>query len=87
MAVTRGPGLVGSLLVGINTAKGIALGRQLPLLGINHLEGHIYSLWLSDHASEVEFPILVLIVSGGHTEMVLMKDHQQYHRELLFLYF
>lgn len=80
VAVTRGPGLIGSLLVGINTAKGIALGRQLPLLGINHLEGHIYSLWLSDHADEVEFPVLALIVSGGHTEMVLMKDHMQYER-------
>tara|TARA_B100001123_G_scaffold448572_1_gene610247 strand:- start:1567 stop:2601 length:1035 start_codon:yes stop_codon:yes gene_type:complete len=80
IAVTRGPGLIGSLLVGINTAKGIALGRQIPLLGINHLEGHIYSLWLSDHADEVEFPILALIVSGGHTEMLLIRDHMQYKR-------
>ena len=80
VAVTQGPGLIGSLLVGINTAKGIALGRQIPLLGINHLEGHIYSLWLSDHADEVEFPILALIVSGGHTEMLLIKDHMQYKR-------
>ena len=80
VAVTQGPGLIGSLLVGINTAKGIALGRQIPLLGINHLEGHIYSLWLSDHADEVEFPVLALIVSGGHTEMLLIKDHMQYQR-------
>ena len=80
IAVTRGPGLVGSLLVGINTAKGIALGANLPLLGINHLEGHIYSLWLSEYNEEVEFPIIVLIVSGGHTEMLLMKNHMEYER-------
>lgn len=78
LAVTQGPGLVGSLLVGMNMAKGIALGRNKPLLGINHIEGHIYSLWLSRNAKEIEFPILTLVVSGGHTELYLMTDHGRY---------
>lgn len=80
VAVTRGPGLVGSLLVGVNFAKGLALSAGLPLLGINHLEGHVYSLWLTQPFREVEFPVLVLIVSGGHTELLLMEDHGQYKR-------
>ena len=75
LAVTQGPGLVGSLLVGINFAKGLALATGLPLLGINHLEGHIYALWLAPSCGESEFPILALIVSGGHSELVLMRDH------------
>jgi N6-L-threonylcarbamoyladenine synthase len=78
IAVTRGPGLVGSLLVGINYAKGLALATDKPLLGINHLEGHVYSLWLSER--EIRFPVLILIVSGGHTELLLMTDHGQYER-------
>jgi N6-L-threonylcarbamoyladenine synthase len=80
IGVTRGPGLPGSLVVGLNTAKGLALGRGLPLLGINHLEGHVYSLWLVEGAPEVKFPVVVLIVSGGHTELVLMTGHGQYQR-------
>jgi N6-L-threonylcarbamoyladenine synthase len=80
IAVTRGPGLVGSLLIGLNYAKGLALTTGKPLLGINHLEGHIYSLWLTQPFREVEFPVLVLIVSGGHTELLLMKDHGVYDR-------
>ena len=78
IAVTRGPGLAGSLLVGLNTAKGIAVGRDLPLIGVNHLEGHVYSLWLVEDAGEVQFPVVVLIVSGGHTELLLMTGHGQY---------
>ena len=78
IAVTRGPGLVGSLLVGMNVAKGLALGRRKPLLGINHIEGHIYSLWLTEAAPEIRFPIISLIVSGGHTELYLMSDHGRY---------
>ena len=78
VAVTQGPGLVGSLLVGVNMAKGIALARNKPLLGINHIEGHIYSLWLARPAAEIEFPILTLVVSGGHTELYLMTDHGRY---------
>ena len=78
IAVTRGPGLVGSLLVGINYAKGLAFALDKPLLGINHLEGHVYSLWLTDTGREIEFPVLVLIVSGGHTELILMTGHGEY---------
>jgi len=78
IAVTRGPGLVGSLLVGVNVAKGLALARNKPLLGINHIEGHIYSLWLTEAAPEIEFPLLTLVVSGGHTELFLMTDHLTY---------
>ncbi len=80
IAVTQGPGLVGSLLVGINYAKGLALTTNKPLLGINHLEGHVYSLWLTQPFREVQFPVLVLIVSGGHTELLLMTDHGVYQR-------
>lgn len=78
IAVTQGPGLVGSLLIGVNTAKGLALGRNKPFLGINHIEGHIYSLWLTEAANEIEFPVLTLVVSGGHTELYLMIDHGRY---------
>ncbi|MDZ4672637.1 MAG: tRNA (adenosine(37)-N6)-threonylcarbamoyltransferase complex transferase subunit TsaD [Phototrophicales bacterium] len=80
IAVTQGPGLVGSLLVGINFAKGLALSINKPLMGINHLEGHVYSLWLTQPFREVEFPVLVLIVSGGHTELLLMHGHGHYER-------
>jgi N6-L-threonylcarbamoyladenine synthase len=86
VAVTYGPGLAGSLLVGVNTAKGIALGRGLPLIGVNHIEGHVYAHWLETEAEggadpeQLAFPLLVLIVSGGHTELVLMRDHRQYQR-------
>ncbi len=123
VAVTYGPGLAGSLLVGVNAAKGLALGRNLPLVGVNHLEAHIYAHWLEveradiDHASadidpdrlrsaasaerdsdhprstsaasdgaapptsaggELTFPLLALIVSGGHTELTLIHGHGQY---------
>lgn len=78
IAVTQGPGLVGSLLVGMNAAKGLALGRNKPLIGINHIEGHIYSLWLTEDAPQIEFPLLTLVVSGGHTELYLMTDHGRY---------
>ena len=80
IAVTRGPGLAGSLLVGVNAAKGLALGRNLPLIGINHLEAHLYAAWLTDEAERLIFPLVALIVSGGHTELVLMNDHGVYQR-------
>jgi N6-L-threonylcarbamoyladenine synthase len=80
IAVTRGPGLAGSLVVGMNMAKGLALGASLPLLGINHLEAHLYSIWLVEDEPEPLFPLLGLIVSGGHTELVLMHDHLKYKR-------
>jgi N6-L-threonylcarbamoyladenine synthase len=78
VAVTRGPGLAGSLVVGLNMAKGLALAASLPLLGINHLEAHLYSIWLVEGEPEPPFPLLGLIVSGGHTELVLMRDHLVY---------
>ncbi|GAB4448636.1 MAG: tRNA (adenosine(37)-N6)-threonylcarbamoyltransferase complex transferase subunit TsaD [Anaerolineae bacterium] len=80
VAVTRGPGLPGSLLVGVNFAKGLAIGTGLPLIGVNHLEGHIYALWLVEDAPEPRFPAVALIVSGGHTSLVLMTDHGQYQQ-------
>lgn len=82
IAVTYGPGLPGSLLVGVNTAKGLAYARGLPLIGINHIEGHIYANWLmaDDSPREIVFPLLALVVSGGHTELILMTDHGQYRR-------
>ena len=78
IAVTHGPGLVGSLLVGVNMANGLALARQKPLIAVNHIEGHLYSLWLTDAAPEITFPTLTLVVSGGHTELYLMRDHGVY---------
>jgi N6-L-threonylcarbamoyladenine synthase len=77
IAVTQGPGLAGSLLVGVNAAKGFALGADLPLWGVNHLEGHVYATWLeeTDPASEPGFPLMCLIVSGGHTDLALMTGH------------
>lgn len=84
IAVTRGPGLAGSLVVGMNAAKGLALGAGLPLVGVNHLEGHIYSSWVYDAGEtpppEPQFPLLALLVSGGHTELNLMTDHLTYKR-------
>lgn len=84
IAVTRGPGLAGSLVVGMNMAKGLALGTGLPLIGVNHLEGHIYSAWVhkaGDSAPpEPQFPLMALLVSGGHTELDLMTDHLTYER-------
>ncbi len=80
VAVTYGPGLAGSLLVGVNTAKGIALSLDLPLIGINHLEGHLHSNWLKTdgEAPIPRFPAVCLIVSGGHTELVLVRGHLDY---------
>jgi N6-L-threonylcarbamoyladenine synthase len=82
IAVTRGPGLPGSLVVGMNAAKGLVLGSGLPLIGVSHLEGHLYSAWLykpdTTPPHEPKFPLVALIVSGGHTELVLMKGHLQY---------
>jgi N6-L-threonylcarbamoyladenine synthase len=79
VAVTHGPGLAGSLLVGVNTAKGIAWGCGLPLVGINHIEAHIYANWLVA-SDPPEFPLVCLVVSGGHTDLILMTDHGRYQR-------
>ncbi|NDJ53143.1 MAG: tRNA (adenosine(37)-N6)-threonylcarbamoyltransferase complex transferase subunit TsaD [Chloroflexi bacterium] len=94
IAATRGPGLAGSLTVGANMAKGLALAYNKPLVAVNHLEGHVYSLWLAgpefyfmsgaadqpDQTPPIAFPVVVLIVSGGHTELLLMHDHGDYQR-------
>ena len=84
IAVTRGPGLAGSLIVGMNAAKGLVLGSERPLVGVNHLEGHLYSAWVHDAKEdappEPKFPIMALLVSGGHSELNLMTDHMQYQR-------
>ena len=81
VAVTAGPGLAGSLLVGVNYAKGLALGLGLPLYGMNHLEGHMYAAWLEEGPTPevaVGFPLVCLLVSGGHTDLVLMRGHGDY---------
>ncbi len=79
VTVTNGPGLAGSLLVGVNAAKAIAAARGLPLVGVNHLEGHIYANWLVE-GEPPGFPALCLIVSGGHSDLVLMNGHGQFQR-------
>ena len=81
VAVTSGPGLAGSLLVGINYAKGLSLGLGVPLFGMNHLEGHMYAGWLEEGPTPedaIGFPLVCLLVSGGHTELVLMQGHGNY---------
>jgi N6-L-threonylcarbamoyladenine synthase len=78
VAVTQGPGLIGSLLVGINAAKAFAFSHQIPIIGIHHIVGHIYANQIEKN---FEFPLIALVVSGGHTELVLMKDHM--HFEIL----
>lgn len=75
VAVTYGPGLVGSLLVGLCAAKAIAYSLDIPLIGVNHLEAHIYANFL---IAKPVFPFICLIVSGGHTMLVLVKDHGKY---------
>ncbi len=100
IAVTYGPGLAGSLLVGVNVAKALAFAHDIPLVGVNHIEAHVYANWLvptrpapTDLGSappqpaeppapppEPQFPLLALIVSGGHTELLLMTDHGQFKR-------
>ncbi|MEM5028563.1 tRNA (adenosine(37)-N6)-threonylcarbamoyltransferase complex transferase subunit TsaD [Priestia sp. WB3] len=72
IAVTEGPGLVGALLIGVNAAKALSFAHQIPLVGVHHIAGHIYANQLVD---ELQFPCLALVVSGGHTELVLMKEH------------
>lgn len=87
LAVTSGPGLVGSLLVGVSVVKGIAWARGLPLVGVNHLEAHLYANWLYSPRKDSQeespppvprFPLLCLIVSGGHSDLVLMLEHGRY---------
>ena len=73
VAVTVGPGLIGSLLVGVSAAKALALVWDVPFVGVNHLEAHLYASLLAE--PDLEFPMLVLLVSGGHTMLVVMQGH------------
>ncbi|MGH2441666.1 MAG: tRNA (adenosine(37)-N6)-threonylcarbamoyltransferase complex transferase subunit TsaD [Chloroflexota bacterium] len=78
IAVTQGPGLAGALLVGLSFARGLAMALDVPLFPVNHLEGHLHSVWLSRATPLPDpppLPMLALIVSGGHTELVVMRDH------------
>jgi len=77
IAVTEGPGLIGSLLIGINAAKAVALSYHIPIVGVHHIAGHIYA---NNLERELAFPLLALVVSGGHTELVLMKEHYSFER-------
>ncbi len=76
VAACHGPGLAGALLVGVSAAKALALAVDLPYVGVNHLEAHLYAGWLEE--SDLEFPLAVLLVSGGHTMIVVMEDHGRY---------
>jgi tRNA N6-adenosine threonylcarbamoyltransferase len=82
VAVTYGPGLAGSLLVGINLAKALAWVHEKPFIGVNHLEGHVYAAWLADRdgpeSAEPAFPLVALVVSGGHTFLAEMSGHLTY---------
>ena len=83
IAATRGPGLAGSLLVGYNFARGLSMGSGLPFAAVNHLEGHLHSVWLTREIPPPPppaLPLLALIVSGGHTELVLVRDHGSYEK-------
>src|SRR5256712_7493388 len=92
VAATYGPGLAGSLLVGLTVGKTLALAHNLPFLGVNHLEAHIYANWLRKHVPQQRvsdgawayqegdpvFPLIALVISGAHSELVLIRDHGQY---------
>ena len=76
VAATAGPGLIGALLVGVSAAKSLALAWDKPFIGVNHLEAHLYAGWLDDPT--LEFPLVVLLVSGGHTMIIEMRGHGDY---------
>ncbi|MDP6624881.1 MAG: tRNA (adenosine(37)-N6)-threonylcarbamoyltransferase complex transferase subunit TsaD [Nitrospinota bacterium] len=76
LAVTVGPGLIGALLIGVNTAKGIAYSLNKPLIPVNHLEGHMLSIFLEKKSPE--FPFIALIISGGHTDLYFVRDFTDY---------
>ena len=82
IAVTHGPGLAGALISGVNTAKSLSLALHVPLIGVNHLEGHVYAAWLDADglppSEDPGFPLACLIASGGHTDLVLMEGHGDY---------
>lgn len=72
VAVTKGPGLIGSLLIGVNAAKAFAFSNDIEIIGVHHIAGHIYANALT---KDLVFPLICLVVSGGHTELILMKEH------------
>ena len=76
VAATHGPGLIGSLLIGVSAAKALALGWGLPFIGINHHEAHLYAALIEE--PEMEFPLVVMLVSGGHTMLIEFQDHGRY---------
>jgi len=75
VAVTKGPGLIGSLLIGVNAAKAFAFANNKPIVGVHHIAGHIYANAIE---TPLDFPLVCLVVSGGHTELILMKDHYDF---------
>ncbi len=77
IAVTKGPGLIGSLLIGVNAAKVISLNYNIPIVGVHHIAGHIYANYIDNG---MEFPLLALVVSGGHTELILMEEHYDFKK-------
>ncbi|XMB71506.1 tRNA (adenosine(37)-N6)-threonylcarbamoyltransferase complex transferase subunit TsaD [Mycoplasmatota bacterium WC30] len=77
IAVTMGPGLIGSLLIGVNAAKVVSLNYNIPIIGVHHISGHIYA---SHIENDMEFPLIALVVSGGHTELILMKEHFSFEK-------
>jgi len=77
IAVTKGPGLIGSLLIGVNAAKVVSLNYNIPIIGVHHISGHIYA---SHIQNDMQFPLIALVVSGGHTELILMKEHFSFEK-------
>ncbi|MDC0559029.1 tRNA (adenosine(37)-N6)-threonylcarbamoyltransferase complex transferase subunit TsaD [Candidatus Izimaplasma bacterium] len=77
IAVTKGPGLIGSLLIGINAAKAFAFSNDIDIIGVHHIAGHIYANAIS---KDLEFPLICLVVSGGHTELILMEEHYDFQK-------
>jgi len=78
IAISYGPGLLGSLLIGVETAKSLAIAWNKPIIPVNHLEAHLYASWISLH-QKPNFPLMGLIVSGGHTDLVLMSGHGKFN--------
>lgn len=76
LAVAYGPGLAGSLLIGVETAKALSVIFNRPLIKVNHLVGHFYAPWLCENFGQIKFPAIALVVSGGHTDLLLVKDHE-----------
>lgn len=83
IAVAYGPGLIGSLLIGVETAKALALAWDKPLIGVNHLVGHLYANWIKtgderQGIRRIQFPAIGLVVSGGHTDLIMLKSHKEF---------